>query len=79
MRAKNPARRAGGALIWLHRNNVAISQWQNPQFAEEATGGGRVTTASRVGGISMALCVRPGHSVQRALPKPRLQRSNIKI
>lgn len=79
MRAVNPARRAGAALIWLHRNNVAISQWQNPKFAEEATGGGLGNTASRLEGISAALCVRPGHSVHRALLKPRLQRSNTEI
>lgn len=79
MRAVNPARRAGAALSWLHRNNVAISQWQNPQFAEEATGGGLVNTASRLEVISVALCVRLGRSVRSALPTPRLQRSNTEI
>lgn len=79
MRAAIPARRAGAALIWLHRNNVAISQWQNPQFAEEATSAGLMNTASRRAGMSAALSGRAERCLQRALLTPRLQRSNTAL
>lgn len=77
MSTKESARRTGAT--WLHRNNVATRQWQNPQSAELTTGSRPTNPAPRRVGISAALPVRPRCSFRKAPLKPRIQRSNVDI